>query len=134
MAAPGHLKGKSQEQPFHDKAPAPGKTSSDAPTSAGRMPGDLMLMATLIGIGRALFGRRRHGVAGAFDRLQGAVLDGDRGRDASTPAELPGKGWKDIAWRVYDGVQNDRVLLIAAGVTFYALLALFPATAAAVSL
>jgi membrane protein len=32
------------------------------------------------------------------------------------------------------GVQNNRVLLVAAGVTFYALLALFPATAAIVSL
>ena len=58
----------------------------------------------------------------------------DRGRDAETPAEIPAKGWKDIAWRVYDGIQNDRVLLVAAGVTFYALLALFPATAALVSL
>jgi membrane protein len=35
---------------------------------------------------------------------------------------------------VYEGIQNDRVLLVAAGVTFYALLALFPATAALVSL
>jgi membrane protein len=35
---------------------------------------------------------------------------------------------------VYEGVQNDRILLVAAGVTFYALLALFPATAALVSL
>ena len=34
----------------------------------------------------------------------------DRGRDAETPAEIPAKGWKDIAWRVYDGIQNDRVL------------------------
>ena len=58
----------------------------------------------------------------------------ERGRDAETPAEIPAKGWKDIAWRVYDGIQNDRVLLVAAGVTFYALLALFPATAALVSL
>jgi membrane protein len=40
----------------------------------------------------------------------------------------------DIAWRVYEGVQNDRVLLVAAGVTFYGLLAVFPATAAVVSL
>ena len=51
-----------------------------------------------------------------------------------TPTQIPAKGWKDIAWRVYDGIQNDRVLLVASGVTFYALLALFPATAALVSL
>jgi membrane protein len=40
----------------------------------------------------------------------------------------------DIAWRVLEGFQSDRVMLVAAGVTFYALLALFPATAAVVSL
>ena len=40
----------------------------------------------------------------------------------------------DIAWRVLEGLQNDRVMLVAAGVTFYALLALFPAIAAVVSL
>ena len=40
----------------------------------------------------------------------------------------------DIAWRVLEGFQSDRVMLVAAGVTFYALLALFPAIAAVVSL
>ena len=40
----------------------------------------------------------------------------------------------DIFWRVVEGIQNDRVMLVAAGVTFYGLLALFPATAALVSL
>ena len=40
----------------------------------------------------------------------------------------------DIAWRVVEGFQSDRVMLVAAGVTFYALLAMFPATAAVVAL
>jgi membrane protein len=40
----------------------------------------------------------------------------------------------DIAWRVLEGFQSDRVMLVAAGVTFYGLLALFPAIAAIVSL
>jgi membrane protein len=57
-----------------------------------------------------------------------------RGRRANRPGEIPAPGWKDIAWRVYGGVQRDRVLLVAAGVTYYALLALFPATGAVVSL
>ena len=72
--------------------------------------------------------------AQTLEALQEGIQGQDRGRDAETPAEIPAKGWKDIAWRVYDGIQNDRVLLVAAGVTFYALLALFPATAALVSL
>ena len=40
----------------------------------------------------------------------------------------------DIVWRVFESFQADRVMLVAAGVTFYGLLALFPATAAVVSL
>jgi membrane protein len=57
-----------------------------------------------------------------------------RGRDAESPAEIPTRGWKDIAWRVYDEIGNDRVLAVAAGVTFYALLAIFPAISAFISL
>ena len=57
-----------------------------------------------------------------------------RGRHADTPSEMPAKGWKDIFWRVWDGFNQDRILLIAAGTTFYLLLALFPALAAFVSL
>ncbi len=51
--------------------------------------------------------------------------------DADKPAA---KRWLDVTWRVYESIQKDRVMLIAAGVTYYALLALFPATAALVSL
>ena len=57
-----------------------------------------------------------------------------RGRDADGPSGIPAKGWKDVAWRVYQEVANDRVLLVAAGVTFYLLLALAPLLAAFVSI
>jgi len=57
-----------------------------------------------------------------------------RGRGAEHPGEIPAPGWKDIAWRVYHGLQRDRVLLVAAGVTYYGLLSMFPAIAAVVSL
>ena len=56
-----------------------------------------------------------------------------RGRKAETPGEIPAKGWKDIAWRLYKEVSDDRVMLIAAGVTFYLLLALAPLLGALVS-
>jgi membrane protein len=56
-----------------------------------------------------------------------------RGRDASSPSEIPAKGWKDILWRVYQNLPEHRVLAMAAGVTFYVLLAIFPAFAALVS-
>lgn len=57
-----------------------------------------------------------------------------RGRNADRPSAIPARGWKDIAWRVWANINEHRVMLIAAGVTFYLLLALFPALAAFVSL
>jgi membrane protein len=57
----------------------------------------------------------------------------ERGRDAEWPSQIPLKGWKDIAWRLWRELNEDRVLLIAAGATFYLLLALFPALTAFVS-
>ncbi|MBV9824632.1 MAG: YihY/virulence factor BrkB family protein [Alphaproteobacteria bacterium] len=56
------------------------------------------------------------------------------GRSAESPAEIPPRGWKDILWRVYAGISDDRVLANAAAVTFYGLLALFPAIGALVSI
>jgi membrane protein len=58
----------------------------------------------------------------------------EHGRFARTPSEIPARGWKDILWRCYARLSNDRIVAIAAGVTFYALLAIFPAIAALVSI
>jgi membrane protein len=57
-----------------------------------------------------------------------------RGRRAKTPWRIPWKGWKDILWRVYASINDNRLLAVAAGVAFYSLLAIFPALAAFVSL
>ncbi|WEX73917.1 YihY/virulence factor BrkB family protein [Sinorhizobium numidicum] len=57
-----------------------------------------------------------------------------RGRDAATPGDIPAKGMRDVFWRVMTEIAAERVLLIAAGVSFYLLLALFPALGALVSL
>jgi membrane protein len=57
-----------------------------------------------------------------------------RGRLADTPNQIPAKGLKDVLYRIVSGVNEDRVTLIAAGVTYYLLLALFPALGAVVSL
>ena len=56
-----------------------------------------------------------------------------RGAGAQNPAEIPLKGWKDILWRVYDEIGEDRVLLVAGGVTFYILLAFVPGLTALIS-
>ena len=58
----------------------------------------------------------------------------DRGRTASTPDAIPARGWKDVLWRTKDEIAEDRVGLIAAGIAFYGLLALFPAITAIVAL
>lgn len=42
--------------------------------------------------------------------------------------------WRSIVRQTYTGVRNDRILSVAAGVTFYGLLALFPTIAAVVSI
>jgi membrane protein len=60
--------------------------------------------------------------------------DRARGRTASRPGGIPGRGWRDILWRVWAKIFSDRAMLVAGGVTFYLLLALFPALAAFVSL
>lgn len=58
----------------------------------------------------------------------------DRGRHASSPAQIPARGWKDILWRVYGNIGEHRILALAAGMTYYSLLAIFPAIAALVAI
>ncbi|MBV9112829.1 MAG: YihY/virulence factor BrkB family protein [Hyphomicrobiales bacterium] len=62
------------------------------------------------------------------------IHDDGRGRAASTPSEIPKKGWKDVLWRIYQNIPEHRIISLAAGVTFYVLLAIFPGIAALVAL
>jgi membrane protein len=59
--------------------------------------------------------------------------ESDRGRGATSPWQMPWPAWKDILWRTYQQIGEDRLLAVAAGVVFYGLLALFPAVTALVS-
>ena len=61
------------------------------------------------------------------------AAEAGRGRDAGSPFQIPWRGWKDILVRTYQEILNDRLMSLAAGVVFYALVALFPAIAAGVS-
>src|SRR4051812_25137628 len=56
-----------------------------------------------------------------------------RGRHATTPSEIPPRGWKDILFRVYANISKHRILALAAGMTYYSILAIFPAIAALVA-
>jgi membrane protein len=56
-----------------------------------------------------------------------------RGRHSSHPLQIPLRGWYDILWRTYREMNSDRLLSIAGGVSFFVLLAIFPAITALVS-
>lgn len=57
-----------------------------------------------------------------------------RGRCADEPQQIPVAGWLDILWRVKTQVVQDLVPLMAAGIAFNAMLALFPTIAAIISI
>ncbi len=85
---------------------------------------------------------RRAGASGTGHRpypeqgdSRGGAGAGDvPGSDADTPAQIPAQGWKQVLLRTKDQVKEDNVQLLAAGVAFYAFIALFPALIAAVTL
>ena len=55
------------------------------------------------------------------------------GREAERPSQIPPRGWFAILKRVKAEVKQDNVPLLAAGVAFYAMLAIFPAIIAVVT-
>lgn len=77
--------------------------------------------------------RSRHPQPRPEREREKAAEDG-RGRSAEKPSDIPARGWKDILLRVYRGIADDRILANSAAVTFYTLLALFPAIGALVSI
>jgi membrane protein len=57
-----------------------------------------------------------------------------RGRRAKDPRQIPAPGWKDIAVRSWGVVSDSNLFLIAGGVTYAVLVALFPGLAALVAI
>lgn len=58
----------------------------------------------------------------------------DDGHPAARPSQFRRSDWKTILKRVREAIQQDNLALIAAGVAFWAMLALFPAIAAVIGL
>src|SRR4029078_6230788 len=48
-----------------------------------------------------------------------------RGRKAASPWQIPWAGWKDIFWRTYAEIQDDRLVAVAAGGGFFPPLVVF---------
>lgn len=59
---------------------------------------------------------------------------GHRGRTARYPSQIPLLGWRDILLRVYFKLDNANISILSAGVAFWAMLAIFPAFTAIVSI
>jgi len=65
---------------------------------------------------------------------EGTEHEAERGRHAESPGQIPALGFYDVFWRTVSQISEDRVPLVAGGVTFYVLLSFFPALASLVSI
>ncbi|SDB57839.1 YihY/virulence factor BrkB family protein [Belnapia rosea] len=83
--------------------------------------------------GQARSGQAQRSQGQRSQEQPGPAAD-DRGRHAEHPGQIPARGWWDILKRTATQVSEDRVLTEAAGITFYTLLALFPAIGAMIAI
>ena len=134
-------------------APGAEETQPSRPPhdGAGGAPSWLVTGAALAGVGvlLALVARaeRRDQAHGSRERDCGGgvhVHDDGRiaytadatasGRHAASPVNLPPRGLREIFWRLVGAFDRDGILIVAAGVTFYGILSLFPLITAFVTL
>ena len=71
-------------------------------------------------------------MASIAEKLTKPAPEGQKGRGAETPAQIPAPGWKEIAIRTWKEGSKDNISLVAAGVAFYGLLAMVPLLGATV--
>jgi membrane protein len=97
----------------------------------GRAPSWVILLgAALVALG-TFRSQRPTPILATVDHAPG---EAKRGGQTQTPSLIPGRGWKDVLLRVFRGISEDRIMLIGAGVTYYAILALFPGIGAIVAI
>jgi hypothetical protein len=90
----------------------------------------LVLSAMLVAF--AVSGRQSSApILAAGDRAPGQPRPGEQ---TQTSSQIPEPGSKNLLLRVFRGISEDRIMLIAAGVTYYVILALFPGIAAIISI
>ncbi len=90
-----------------------------------------LLIVSLGLIAKSQLGAAR---AGRSASPEVALSQPGRGRHARHPGAIPLRGWSDILQRTWKEFQEDHITLVAAGITFYSLLAFFPGLAAFVAL
>jgi len=87
----------------------------------------LMTLGMAIGLG--------FGFADHWRTRGGEVSTADRAREAADrPTAISPRGWRKVLTRTWREFNDDRIPAVAAGATFFALLALFPALGVFVSL
>lgn len=79
---------------------------------------------------------RRAGLEGDAGRLGNEPVSSERQPILTAPFKTspPARGWMQIPLRLMHNVSEHRVMALAAGMTFYSLLAIFPALAALVAI
>ena len=98
----------------------------------------VVALAIDVGVSAVKAAARRLPQAEPGKRTDGLTAEQAAGKppgiDATTPSEIPVQGWKQIIKRVFNQIGEDRVMAEAASVTYFSLLAIFPAIAALISL
>lgn len=56
-----------------------------------------------------------------------ATWENQRGRNATSPKDIPAKGWKDTLMRVKEEMKHDRISMVSAAMAYYILFAFVPA-------
>src|SRR4051812_22037092 len=98
-------------------------TTYDVRTRRGHSGWSLLTGAALAGAG--YWWRQRRDVPSERPSARAFARAADpHGRAADKPTDIPARGWKEIAMRVYGRIGEDRILVIAAGTVFYGILAL----------
>lgn len=98
---------------------------------------DQQLYLVAAGLASILLFRFRHRLPEAREasRIVGpSKCTDEHGREAEAPSQIPAQGWKDILFRTFSSISEQRLMALAAGSTFYVLLAIFPAIAALVAI
>ena len=90
--------------------------SGDWVQPPGRSKPALWPIAVTVALLASGFGRRRSEERRRGPSERPAGHDAGRGRSASTPSDIPVRGWKDILLRVYGNISEHRVVAIAAKV------------------
>ncbi|MDH2325843.1 YihY/virulence factor BrkB family protein [Cereibacter sp. SYSU M97828] len=105
------------------------------------MTGRPMKIAAVLALGLVALSRRDAAAPALPETATGPVADHPlpetdppQGRDAARPTQIPIRGWRQIVMRTAAAVMEHRVLAVAAGVTFFILLAFVPALSAFVSI